>query len=341
MNNPLVTVLMPVYNAEKYVGQTIESILNQTYRHFEFLIIDDGSTDKSLEIINSYSDNRIRVVRNDKNIKLISTLNKGIDLAAGKYICRADADDVNLPGRLEKQVAFMERNPEYSACGSWVKIFYEDSDFTFVYKLTEKHDDIRVKTLYQNHFCHPASFFRKEFINQHKLRFDPLFIHSEDYCFFVRLSEIGKLYNIQENLVNIRKHSTNVSVLNADVQNRNSLLVIKFQLERMGINPEAINYDIYFRLFYATFDMNPDEIEYTEKMICDFIEANNKNAYLPKEKFNSFLSDKWFHLCMNSTRYGLWIYNKFSASPLKKYYNITTFDRLKLRIKSRMKYRNK
>ncbi len=339
MNIPLVTVLMPVYNAEKYVAQTIESILKQTYTDFEFLIIDDGSTDKSLEIIQSFHDSRIRVVRNEQNIKLIATLNKGIELASGKYICRADADDVNEYNRIEKQVEFMGQNPEYAACGSWVRIFYEDSNLAFVYKLTEKHDDIRIKTLYQNHFCHPASFIRKDFINQHNLRFDPMFIHSEDYCFFVRLSEIGKLYNIQENLINIRKHSTNVSVLNADEQNRNSLLVIKFQLERMGIQPESINYDIYFRFFYATFDMQPKEIELTEKMICDFIDANNKSNYLPKDKFNKFMSDKWFHLCMNSTRYGLWVYNKFCTSPLNKYYNITTFDRFKLQIKSRIKYK--
>ncbi len=279
------------------------------------------------------------MVSNGKNIKLIATLNKGIDLAKGKYICRVDADDINVHNRIEKQVAFMEQNPEYAACSSWVKFFFENSDYTLLYKLSEKHEDIRIKTLYQNHFCHPASFIRKDFINQHKLRFDPAYIHSEDYCFFVRLSEVGKLYNLQENLVNIRKHSTNVSVLNADAQNRNSLLVIKFQLERMGINPDDINYDIYFKYFYANFNMNKYEIEYAEKLALDMIEANSKSKYLPQIKLTDFLTDKWFHLCMNSTQYGNWTYNKYFNSLLFKYDKANNYNKLKFYIKTKLKYK--
>ena len=96
-NNPKVTVFMPVYNGEKYLREAIDSILNQTFTDFEFLIINDGSTDSSVEIINSYDDSRIRLIHNEKNLKLVATLNKGLDLARGKYIARMDCDDISLP----------------------------------------------------------------------------------------------------------------------------------------------------------------------------------------------------------------------------------------------------
>src|SRR6187397_2012165 len=107
MSEPLVTVLMSVYNAEKYLREAIDSILNQTYRNFEFIIINDASTDGSEAIINSYKDERIRLISNSQNLRLTASLNKGIDLAKGKYIARMDADDASLPERLQKQVTFM------------------------------------------------------------------------------------------------------------------------------------------------------------------------------------------------------------------------------------------
>ena len=113
MKNPLVSILMPVYNSEKYLREAIKSILNQTFTNFELIIINDGSTDNSLKIIKSFKDNRIKIIKNKGNLGLIKTLNKGIDLAQGKYIARMDADDIAMPKRLEKQIAFFNENPDY------------------------------------------------------------------------------------------------------------------------------------------------------------------------------------------------------------------------------------
>jgi len=272
---PLVTVLMPVYNTEKYLKEAMDSVLNQTFGDFEFLIIDDGSTDNSVEIIKSYADKRIRLIRNESNIKLIATLNKGIDISKGKYICRVDADDICINTRIEKQAGFMEAHPDYAACSSGVEIFFENTDrsFNIIYKKFT--DEIRIMTLYQNHFVHPASFIRKDFINERNLRFNKNFIHSEDYYFFVKLSEIGNLYNVNEVLVRVRKHLSNVSVLNSDIQDRNSINVIKYQLKKIGINPEHIDFELYFRFFYASFDLNKSEINTVEKLMLDIIDANN------------------------------------------------------------------
>src|SRR5580698_9685158 len=111
INNPKVTVLMPVYNGEKYIKEALESILQQTFIDFEFLIINDGSTDNSVSIIKSFNDNRIRLIHNEKNSGLVYSLNKGIGLSNGEYIARMDCDDVSIPERLEKQVGFLNSNP--------------------------------------------------------------------------------------------------------------------------------------------------------------------------------------------------------------------------------------
>ena len=114
MNEPMVTVLMSVYNGEKFLKEAMDSILTQTFTDFEFLIINDGSTDNSVKIIESYNDSRIRLINNEKNLKLIASLNKGISLARGKYIARMDCDDISSPMRLEKEVDFLENSSDSS-----------------------------------------------------------------------------------------------------------------------------------------------------------------------------------------------------------------------------------
>ena len=123
MSNPHVSVVMAVYNAQKYVSDAIESILCQTYNDFEFIIIEDGSSDESLKIIQSYSDPRIKVIRNKENLKLIKSLNLGLQKACGRYIVRMDADDVSRPDRIEKQVNYMESHPDCVLCGTSYRTF--------------------------------------------------------------------------------------------------------------------------------------------------------------------------------------------------------------------------
>ena len=210
-SNPLVSVLMPVYNGEQFLHEAIESILQQTYLNFELLIINDGSTDSSERIILSYPDTRIKYVKNESNIKLIATLNKGFALAQGKYIVRMDADDYSVKERLQKQVAFMEANPEVTLAGSWFetigdepsRVVKYESDVTF----------IRFKMLYQTQFCHPSVILRKSVTDQMPVLFDRDYIHAEDYELFSRIAYAFRVSNLPEVLLKYRTHSGNVSVL--------------------------------------------------------------------------------------------------------------------------------
>ena len=126
---------MPVYNGSRYLGEAIKSILNQTFSDFEFLIIDDASTDDSVEIIKSYEDARIRLIENEKNFGLSATLNKGLDLAHGKYIARMDQDDLSLPNRLQKQVQYLEDHPNICVLGTWWKNIDENNKTLCIVRL--------------------------------------------------------------------------------------------------------------------------------------------------------------------------------------------------------------
>ena len=121
MKSPQISVVMPAYNAEKYITEAIDSILFQTFKDFEFIIINDASTDSTKDIIESYKDPRIKLVNNEQNKGVAKSLNIGISVACGKYIARMDADDIALPERFQKQFDFMEQHPNIDVCGSWAK----------------------------------------------------------------------------------------------------------------------------------------------------------------------------------------------------------------------------
>ena len=147
MNPPLVSVIMSVYNGEKYLVQAIDSILNQTYQNFEFIIIDDCSTDNSSHILQEYAqkDSRIKIIKKEKNIGIkgfIKNLNLGISIAKGKYIARMDADDISLPERFQKQVDFLENNPEITLVGAQLNLINEQNKITGEAIAALQHRDI-------------------------------------------------------------------------------------------------------------------------------------------------------------------------------------------------------
>lgn len=211
---PKVSIIMPVYNTvETYLRESIESILNQTFKDFEFIIINDGSTNNAEEVILSYKDDRIKYVKNEENLKLIRTLNKGFDLAKGEYIARMDSDDISLPQRLEKQVDFLEKHPEVDVLGTWFQCFPRERKMeTFV-------DNRSIKEcllINSNNIGHPTVMLRKSTVDKLNIRYDEEAVYVEDYALWLSLIDKVKLANLPEILLNYRIHSENVC-------NRNTL----------------------------------------------------------------------------------------------------------------------
>lgn len=211
--NPLVSVVMPAFNAEKYIPEAIESILNQTFKDFELIIIDDGSTDKTWNIIQEYAkkDGRIIPVRNEKNLKICKTLNKGVVLSKGVYIARMDSDDWSYPDRFEKQVEFMEKHQDVVVSGGYVEVSDENLATLYLKKYPLLDNDIRKKMFIYNPFTHPCVIFRSEELKLENPIYNHDFYDAEDYDLYFRLGKKRKMANINDVLLKYRVSSGSIS----------------------------------------------------------------------------------------------------------------------------------
>lgn len=227
---PLVSIIMTAYNEEKYIAEAIESILSQTYQSFELLIINDGSKDRTEEIILSFNDSRIKYIKNEINLKLIASLNKGLGLANGKYIARMDADDICLPERLQKQIYFMENHPEIGISGAQLIVFGSE-DSTMNYPI--EHEDLLLRLLVTSCFPNNLVIFRKAIMDQHHLRFPEGYLHAEDYKFWTQWLFITKGYNLNNYLVKYRFHGASVSQAHKQVQRETRNKIRKEYLQKL------------------------------------------------------------------------------------------------------------
>ena len=194
MKNYKVTVLRSVYNGEKYLREAIESILNQTFTDFEFLIINDGSTDRTTEILQSYDNPRIKIIDNGKNIGLTKSLNKGLRMARGEYIARMDADDVSMLERLGKEVDFLETHQDCAVVGTFAKVLNEDSE---VIRLMDRPiDDAQIREFFRRDNCiaHGSAMIRKTCL-ENVGSYDESIARAQDYELWLRLSEKYRLAN--------------------------------------------------------------------------------------------------------------------------------------------------
>jgi Glycosyl transferase family 2 len=212
VSEPTVSVVMSVYNGEAFLREAADSILNQTYRDFEFIIIDDGSTDRTSAILAGYAsrDTRVRALRHE-NKGRAESLNIGIGLAKGKYIARMDADDVALPLRLEKQVEFMERNEEVGLlCGAFELMSAKGETIKTVRPPIE---DSEIKTVLEryNPLCHPAVMMRKEVVLATG-GYRRALVDVDDYDLWLRISERSRLASFSEVVLRYRMHAGQVSV---------------------------------------------------------------------------------------------------------------------------------
>ena len=231
---PLVSVVMPVYNSEKYIKEAIDSILAQTYSNFEFIIVYDKSTDKTLDIIKSYQDKRIKII-NGENKGLAAALNKGILSSKGKYIARMDSDDISLPERFEKQVACLNNNPEIGILGTKAQII-ENETITNKFFLEDFYK-------YKNHifeigivdvlntcvFCHPTVMFNKKILLKDNLFYDNSINGGEDQELWTRAVLKTKLAILNENLLQYRVHNSNATDVNLE-EGSNNTKIAKMKL---------------------------------------------------------------------------------------------------------------
>lgn len=218
MINPKVTVLMPVYNCELYINEAVDSILTQTFTDFEFLIIDDCSTDKTVFLLNQYNDARIKLILKPSNTGYTNSLNHGLSIARGKYIARMDGDDISLQERFAKQIDFLDNNPDHVLCSAGIKIINSET----IYIGLENHDQIKIELLNVNCIAHPAVMFNKSILQQLNFQYNIDKEPAEDYDLWIRLSNVAKLHNLQEVLVHYRVHDSQISRVKKEIQTKSA-----------------------------------------------------------------------------------------------------------------------
>jgi len=298
---PRVSVFMPVYNAGSYLREAIESILNQDFKDLEFVIVNDGSKDESESIILSYSDPRIRYLKNPQNLGLIASLNIGMETCLGEYIVRMDQDDISLPNRISKQVKFMDENPDYGLIGSWFEDFGEHIQSQFVrYSSDDTH--IRIRHLYQTHISHPTAVMRTSIIREHQVRFDPEFEHGEDYNCWVTFSRYSKLSNYPEVLVRKRDHPSNITNKYAQTMQDTCTRVKHKQFGWIGAPITHLEADLYTRFADPEWGFSLEEMGILLPMLNKLSTANDQSKFIDPKSLRSYLAEKWFNLCYQNTK---------------------------------------
>lgn len=220
---PSISVILPVFNADSAeLRKSVESILNQTYSDFELIIINDGSTNNCEEVILSFDDNRIKYVKNDTNLKLITTLNKGLKLASGEYIARIDSDDYCDKTRFKKQIEYMNRHPETGLLGTGMLVIPDNI------KTSPPTDSNDIKLLLRyctNVIAHPSVMIRKSVLVNNNLEYNIHCIHAEDYKLWCDMSQFCEIENLPDILLFYKNNPDGISRKNAKWQKKISTII--------------------------------------------------------------------------------------------------------------------
>lgn len=311
---PEISVVMPVYNASQYLPAAIESILNQAVKDFEFIIIDDASQDKSAEIINSYEDTRIVFVQNQMNIGVAKTLNRGIDISKGRYIVRMDADDISVPGRLERQLHFMEAHPEIGISGGCVRLF--GIGLSTIARVPLDYQEVAAYMNFENPMWHMTVIMRKEFLEKYQLRYDPSFSRSEDYDLWRRAIQHFPMANIAEVLVRVREHGGSATRANWGEVTAQTEIIQGGLLERSGFSPTAEEITFHHRVGRGYRMSSRQEIDKAEAWLERLCNANTASKQIADVSFRRAVAMVWFRVCANSGPLGLWVFSKWRSSSL-------------------------
>lgn len=278
---PKISVLMPAYNAEKYIAQAIESILGQTFGDFEFIIINDCSKDRTEEIILSYHDPRIVYLKNEQNLGVAVTLNKGLAAATGKYIARMDADDISLPERLEKQVAYLEANEDIAVLGTNVESFNEFGTISTGWSATDP-EQMKVDLLFACGLAHPSVMMRTEAIRELG-GYDPEFNGLEDYELWCRVLEKHSITTMPDVLLRYRIHGSQVTQ-NPSARYLEFLRKLKTrQIRQLGIEPN----EEFFAYCQGGKLESPEKIQELDKFFALVDASNAEKKIYDGEKLNA------------------------------------------------------
>ncbi|WP_310098425.1 glycosyltransferase [Algoriphagus sp. 4150] len=304
-------MVLPIYKGEKYLKEAIQSILDQSYSHFELILVNDASPDDSKSVIGLFDDERIRYIENEVNLGLIGSLNRGLDAAQGKYIARMDQDDISLPERFSKQVIFLEKNPKVVICGMQGLVLGTEQKI----ELPEKDFQIRTFLFFGSPFIHPVVMIRRDTLIQNDLKYDMKYFHAEDFGLWVNLSFKGELANLKDVGILYRKHDLQYTKVFVE-GNKNSSFNAKTEyLDHLGIKINKDQENIYLKIFKREIDKSSsEEMKRVASFFMVFYQKVIKLGF-DKIYLSRFLYRKWKVICSDRQKEGVFSYLIFLKGP--------------------------
>ena len=306
---------MPVYNSGRYVKEAVDSILAQTLRDFELIIVDDHSRDDTARILGTFTDSRISLISNAHNIGVPASLNRLIDSARGNYIARMDGDDISIPTRLAQQVDYMESHPRVGVCGSWCKGFGIPQAVDFKPSAADR--DLRFELFFDNPIPHPTVMIRAELLMKSGLRYDPEFAGAEDYDLWVRALDLCEFAIIQDALVRYRFHAAQATNERMDLQRR--FAAVARRKLALRLIPEATTDQL--QIHDSVFSKRPvpssEWFLTAGQWVTKLIDANRHAGTYQEEKFRDRLGQLlWTNAEMIAPRTrGIWrVLHSFSVA---------------------------
>ena len=320
--SPRVTAFIPVYNRERYISVAIESILAQSFTDFELLIIDDGSTDRSREVVESYIDPRVRLVCNDENLGTPKTRNKGLQLARGEYIALLDSDDYAYPDRLKKQVAFLDSHPDYAEVGSWCTMMDEWGRPLRELKIRPvSPPDLRVKLLFACPLKNRTIMARVAICREYGYRNDLL--RCQDYDLHLRLSKRYKLGNLPEILACGRRHPNQLTQQMALLGESKKREIVCSQLSELNVafsDTDLQRHRLLPGRNARRLHLNDTYLDWAEEWLLKLQAANHRVGCYPEPSFTQALGRMWCLVCWYASSAGglgaAW--RRFRQSPMSR-----------------------
>lgn len=316
---PRVSVVIPVFNRERYIATAIESILAQRFANLELILIDDGSTDDSRAVMASYSDPRVRLVTSERNRGIPATRNLGLALARGEYIAWLDSDDYAFPDRLHKQVAFLERNRDVALVGSWRRAIDADGrDLGQVRRWPCAPEEIRARLLFRCYVSQYSATGRAGVFRRFGYRDD--YPVCEDFDLFVRMAETHRLANLPYVLVCRRLHAAGITQQETGRVKETNKAIVARQLRALEMSFTDGDLDNHFVLTrMAKLRFRPDAayVDWTEAWLQALAEANARTGRYAQPEFRRVLGWAWLRVCSRAARgRGGAVWRRFGRSSL-------------------------
>lgn len=309
---PVVSVLMPVYNAERYVKEAINSILNQTFRDFELVILNDASSDSSREIILSIQDARIRYIENEENKGLSFSRNRLLSEVKGEYIAWLDADDTAYPTRFEEEYGFLEENTDHAIVASWARLIDSVGMPTGNYiKSYIPNEYLSALLLFVNYFVQSSVMLRKSCLPE--IHYRPEFPPTEDYELWVRIAAKYPVTILPKTLVDYRIHTNNISSVQQQKSEKAVKLNHRIQLESLGILPSDEEVNLHYNIAFKKAE-SLTFLQQTADWLQRIEDQNKISKRFDTKALRYILAHRWIKVCTSNKTLGLKALNIYFKS---------------------------